>query len=359
MLAIFLAMAAAVSFGGSDYVAGVAGRRVGLVVSVTVTAEVVKAVLVISIVPFVSRQTPSGSSLAWGVVAGMGGGIGEMALYTGLRQAAFSVASSVSAVAAATLSVIAGLLFGERPGELSLAGIALTLPAITIVSIGRGPGIEVAGPVDTDSGPGLAGRPIAGVIWGLVAGVGFGLSLTALNRAGSRTDFWPLAVAELAAVATIACTAVAIGEFRLPPTEARWMSVLTGILGSAGLFCFFFATHRGLLAVTGVIYSLFPAWTILLARALSGERLTIIRTTGLGLAAASVALIAAGGAHLRIARILFGCKHGLIFQRHFVIVRVWRLGGGSGRLVRCAGGGVAIVTSAAAGRVRSAAGSAR
>jgi drug/metabolite transporter (DMT)-like permease len=57
---------------------------------------------------------------------------------------------------------------------------------------------------------------------------------------------------------------------------------------------FFLATHHGLLAVTAVITSLYPAVTILLARALSGERLTALRIIGLCLAAASVGLIAAG-----------------------------------------------------------------
>jgi len=45
-----------------------------------------------------------------------------------------------------------------------------------------------------------------------------------------------------------------------------------------------------------VITSLYPAVTIMLARVLVGERLTAIRLAGLILAAASVALIAVGGA---------------------------------------------------------------
>jgi drug/metabolite transporter (DMT)-like permease len=45
-----------------------------------------------------------------------------------------------------------------------------------------------------------------------------------------------------------------------------------------------------------VITSLYPALTILLARVISGERLTGLRIIGLIMAAASVALIAAGGA---------------------------------------------------------------
>ena len=46
----------------------------------------------------------------------------------------------------------------------------------------------------------------------------------------------------------------------------------------------------------GVLSSLYPAVTIMLARMLIGERLTVVRLAGLSLPAASVALIAAGGA---------------------------------------------------------------
>jgi drug/metabolite transporter (DMT)-like permease len=131
---------------------------------------------------------------------------------------------------------------------------------------------------------------------GLIAGAGFGLSLTGLNRAGSRNDLWPLAVTELAAVVTIAGTAAVMRELSLPPAGTRRPAALTGVFGTLGLFSYFLATHRGLLAVTAVIYALFPAVTILLARAFSGERLTGIRIVGLCLAAASVGLIAVGGA---------------------------------------------------------------
>jgi uncharacterized membrane protein len=267
---------------------------------------------VISVVLFVSSKTPSAPSLAWGTVAGVSGGAGEMALYVGFRHAAFNVASSVSAVGAAALPVLAGFVFGERPGAFSLVGIAFTLPAIIAVSARPGKAntgddckIDAAtsAPSGTDAcDPAMrpklkvTGRHMAGVVWGLAAGAGFGLSLIGLNRAGSRTDLWPLAIAEVAAVATIACTAAAIGELKLPPTGTRRLSALTGIMGSLGICSYFLATHRGLLAVTAVIYSLYPAATILLARVLSGERLTGVRIIGLCLAAVSVGLIAVGAA---------------------------------------------------------------
>src|SRR5260370_28416084 len=144
MLAVRLALGAAVSFGGSDYGAGLAARQAD-VVRVTATAEVVTALLIVAVVPFVSRQAPSAPAVAWGAGAGVSSVAGLMALFTGFRRAAFNVASSVSAVASASFSVLAGLLSGERPGALSLAGIALAAPAILAVSASAGPSGRAAG----------------------------------------------------------------------------------------------------------------------------------------------------------------------------------------------------------------------
>jgi drug/metabolite transporter (DMT)-like permease len=131
---------------------------------------------------------------------------------------------------------------------------------------------------------------------GLAAGAGFGLFFIGLNRAGSVSDLWPIVVAQVAALITVTGFAAATRQLGLPQAGARGLAMLTGFIGAAGTFAFFLATHRGLLAVTAVITSLYPAGTILLARALSGERLTALRIIGLSLAAASVGLIAAGGA---------------------------------------------------------------
>jgi drug/metabolite transporter (DMT)-like permease len=247
-----------------------------------------------------------------------------MALYLGFRHAAFSVASSVSAVGTAAFSVLAGLALGERPGALSLVGIVLAVPAIVGVSAParrasrdlepavvpahavavpgqQGPAARGTGPPgqlgpDRRSRPAASGRHAAGVGWGLAAGAGFGLFFIGLDRAGSGTDLWPITVSQLAAMVTVICVAVVTRDLGLPPAGTRRLSLLTGVAGAAGTAMFFLATHHGLLAVTAVITSLYPAGTILLARVLLGERLTRLRLAGLCFAAASVALIAVGGA---------------------------------------------------------------
>jgi hypothetical protein len=92
---------------------------------VTVVAEGINAALVVPVVLIVSSPPPSVVTLEWGAAAGVSGVGGVMALYMGFRHAAFSVASPVSAVAAAGLSVLVGLLSGERPGCAVAGGDAV------------------------------------------------------------------------------------------------------------------------------------------------------------------------------------------------------------------------------------------
>jgi hypothetical protein len=164
MLAVLLALAAAVGYGGSDYAAGLAARRAS-VVRVTVLVEATSVVLLACVVPFLGSRAPDLASVLWGAGAGVCGVAGAMALYLGFRAAAFSVASSVSAVGTAAFSVLAGLVLGERPGALSLAGICFALPAIVAVSAPAGkpgppvqhgaapPGQHGRGPETEERGP--------------------------------------------------------------------------------------------------------------------------------------------------------------------------------------------------------------
>jgi uncharacterized membrane protein len=318
MLAVLLALASAAGFGGSDYAAGLAARRAS-VIRITILAEAVSVVFLILVLPLAGLRAPSLASLGWGAAGGLSGGLGALALYAGFRHAAFSVVGPLSAIGAAGFSVLAGLLLGERPGMLAMIGIALALPAIVGVSASPGsagpgsaspgsaspgsgsPGKFSAGPAGPDAegsgqaGPARSAHHAAGVTWGLAAGAGFAVLFIALNRAGAGSGLWPVAAAQVAALIAVAVLGAATGQALLPPKRARWLATLTGLAGAAGTILYFYATHAGLLAVTAVLTSLYPAVTIVLARVFLGERLTAIRLAGLCLAAASVGLIAIAG----------------------------------------------------------------
>ncbi len=322
MLAIVLALASAIGYGGSDFAAGLASRSAG-VIQVTLVASAVSVIVAAAALPFAAGHPPSAAALAWGAVAGLGGTAGALALYLGFRHAAFSVAGPISAVGAAGFSVLAGLLLGERPTALALTGIVLALPAIVAVSASAASAsfksdeqaaddpATPASPTDPASAadraratsPASAAnpasaprRPAIGVAAGLVAGACFALLFIGLNRAGSGSGLWPVAATTVAELAVALAVAAATSNLRLPSVRPRLLAVTTGVTGTSGTILFFFASHEGFLAVTAVLTSLYPAVTIVLARTLLGERLTALRLAGLTLAAACVALIAVGGA---------------------------------------------------------------
>jgi drug/metabolite transporter (DMT)-like permease len=297
VLAVVLALASAIGYGGSDFAAGLASRSAP-VIQITLLASAVSALIVVAALPFAASPGPSATALAWGFAAGLGGTLGAFALYLGFRHAAFSVAAPLSAVAAAGFSVLAGLLYGERPTALALTGIVLALPAIVGVSVSAG-GEEAEEEAAAAEGAATgthAGRPAAGVLLGLLAGVGFALLFIGLDRAGSGSGLWPVVAATAGEFAAALVAAVAVRSFALCGGRARLLAVITGVAGATGTILFFFATHQGFLAVTAVLTSLYPAVTIVLARTVLGERLTAVRLAGLGLAGVCVSLIAVGGA---------------------------------------------------------------
>ena len=295
MLAIILALASAIGYGSSDFAAGLASRTAS-VIQVTLLASTAAAVVAFAALPFGAGHRPSGASLAWGAAAGAGGTLGALALYLGFRYAAFSVAGPLSAVGTAGFSVLAGLLLGERPSTLALIGIVLALPAI--VSVSASVAGEEAPPEGADGAQeGARGRPLAGVAAGLIAGACFALLLVGLDRASAGGGgLWPVAAAQVTELAVAGAAAALTRNLRLPGGRPAWLAVITGVTGAAGTILYFFASHDGLLSITAVLTSLYPASTIVLARVILGERLTRLRLTGLALAGACVALIAAGGA---------------------------------------------------------------
>jgi drug/metabolite transporter (DMT)-like permease len=297
MLAIILALTSAVTYGGSDFAAGLASRRIS-VIMVSFLATVFSLLLTLAVLPAVASGSVSAAALTWGAVAGLGGMSGALALYAGFRQAAFSVVGPLSAVSAAGLSIIVGVLLGERPSALSLAGIGIALPAIALVSLTA----TAPGPGTPGSSRRISRDVLPGIGAGLAAGVGFALLFVGLDRAGSASGLWPVASSQAAEVVVLGVVLVAIRGFSnspfgtARPFGTAFLAVLTGLFGGVGTIFYFLATHHGFLAITAVLTSLYPAVTIALARLLASEKLSATRLGGLALAGMSVTLIALGGA---------------------------------------------------------------
>jgi len=283
MATIVLALAAAALYGLSDFAGGVVSRRAS-VWGVAIVTQVT-AVVALGALTMLQPGSPTRADLAWGALAGVGTGVGTGFLYRGLSAGRMGVVAPLSAVGAALLPVIVGIVSGERPHLLTLLGIACAFPAIWLVSTSTD-SPDVAGQAE--------GRLNEDVANGLLAGLGFGLMFSALGQVPESAGLAPLAMAELSSVAAVVILAMAMRQSWLPAGRAAWNGVVVGALAAAATICFLVATQSGLLAVASVLSSLYPAVTVLLAAVVLHERIHRRQGVGLALTLAAVALVATG-----------------------------------------------------------------
>ena len=103
---------------------------------------------------------------------------------------------------------------------------------------------------------------------------------------------WPLAIARCASLAILLSYAFARGQsLRLGPAPRR-LAVGVGILDMAANTAFLVAVADGQLAVIGLLASLSPLGTVLLARIMLRERLRGLQRLGTAMAMGSVLLLA-------------------------------------------------------------------
>jgi drug/metabolite transporter (DMT)-like permease len=279
-VAVVLSLLAALCYGLSDFVGGVVSRRVSpWAIAFTSQLGGGLAVVVISLV---LGGSPRASDAGWAVLAGVGNGVGTAYLYRGLGAGRMGVVAPISGVGAALVPLVVGLVTGERPGPLAWAGIVAALPAIWLVA--REPAADPAQRVRGSA---------AGVVDGVLAGLGFGVLFAALGQIPESSGFLPLALNQAVGMAVVAALAAVLGQAFLPRRPLEYVGLVSGTLGASASVLFLAATQTGLLTVAAVITSLYPAFTVLLAAALLRERVHRDQGAGLLLCAVAVALIAA------------------------------------------------------------------
>lgn len=223
---------------------------------------------------------PRLSPLAWGALSGLGSGAGTMALYHGLAVSRMSVVATLSGVLAAVLPVIVGLALGNSLGAGAAIGIVIAIPAILLVSWQRDPNPRTS--------------PWPGVLYGTLAGLGFGLLFIALSQAGIHSGAWPLIPGQLVSLVVIAPFTWRAGRGVAAARSALILTLAAGILSGIANLLFLAASGKGELAIVAVLSSLYPAFTVLLARALLAEDWSRSQVIGLLAAALAVVLVSIG-----------------------------------------------------------------
>ncbi len=287
-MAIFLSLATAIVYGAADFCGGLASRRTSTV-SVVVWSQAYGLLLLAVVLPLLGGR-PTAHDLVWGGVCGVAGAAAIGLLYRGLALGTMGVVSPLSAVLGASIPMIYGIVFrAERPAWLAYAGIAAALLAVVCVSAA-----EPAGGDDAARGPRTGILP-AGVLEGLLAGVGFGLFFIALAQTRADAGMYPLLAARVTSVVLLLAGGLIFGG----PAAVRvarpaiGIVIIGGTLDMGANILFVLAAHAGMLSIVAVLTSLYPAATVALASVVLRERLGRLQWVGVALALGGAVAIAA------------------------------------------------------------------
>ena len=280
MLAILLALGASAFWGVGDFIGGVQSRRwpVLTIVLISQSAGLVAIALVVG----ARGIGPPGLEAT---LAALGAGlVGALALATFFRAFAIGKISVVAPIVAtsAIVPVIGGIVQGERPGSLQVAGIAIAIVGVILVSQEHTP------TANSKRSPRLA------IFLAVATAILFGLALIGLDIGAQDDAYWSVLIFRIATVCIIGIAVLALGRRPTVSRDDGQLIVLVGILDVTATIMFAVAASKGLLSVVGVLSSLFPVVTIALAYVRLGERLSVSQRSGVALALVGIALIAAG-----------------------------------------------------------------
>jgi drug/metabolite transporter (DMT)-like permease len=227
----------------------------------------------------VSLGDPVGArDIGFGAAAGAVNVFGIALLYRGLATGRMNVVAPLSAVTAAVVTVVWGLLQGERPGALALCGVALAVIAVAIIS--REPAEHRAG--------GFA----RGVALAIVAGGALGASFILYAETGSGSGMWPVVAARATSAPLVLLALLALRRPLVAQRADRGFVGAAGLLEVTGTSLQLVAVRQELLSLVAPVAALYPAATVVLARIVLRETMGRERLVGLVLAFVGLVLIA-------------------------------------------------------------------
>jgi drug/metabolite transporter (DMT)-like permease len=274
-LGAVLALLSAVFFGVGDFSGGLAARRASPYQVLAISSAVATGLMTLMAL-VMGEGWPSSAAVFWSVLAGLSGAVGLAALYRGLSAGRAAVVSPVSGVVAAVLPVAVAALTQGLPDNVQLAGFAIALPGIWLVSSSA----------SDDSKEGT----LRALGLGLLAGVSFGLFFIFLARVPAGNVFGPMAAAKGAALLG-ALALIAIFRQPIPSLRGNPAALLAGVLDPTANTLYMLATSYTRLDIAAVLSSLYPAVTVLCSRLFLKEKITLAQWSGLGLSVAAIALI--------------------------------------------------------------------
>jgi len=286
-MGILLGVLTAVLWGGSDFLARFATRRIGTLRAMLYMQGIGFALLTLAL-PLLGGlgHLADGSGWqpwGWGILAGCINAVCTLALYRSFEIGKMAVVAPLSASYPA-LSVTLSVLSGERLSAVRAAGIACTMLGVLLVA---------GGERSSSSGGPSAAHNRQGILFALCSALGFGvlfwlLGIRIIPRVGAAQTVWMIrGVSTLVACGILLFTRKPMSL----PREARWLALGMG----AGDTSAFVVSNRGMqieqVAVISVLGSLYGAVTVAFAAIFLRERVSRWQWFGIAAIFAGICLM--------------------------------------------------------------------
>lgn len=220
-------------------------------------------------------------AMIWGMLSGIGSALGALFLYRALSTSPFGIVVPLSAVSMVLISVLLSLFFnGENPNLAVWLGIAISLPAVWLISGGKSL---------RKRSPSLHKKP--GLILALLAGLGFAVQLHFLGKISTEANFYGISI-------SMASGAILLLPFCLNTKKTKKMfytlSFTAGGISVAGLALYTISQVGQLAIVSIIIVSMYPLIPVTLGSIVRKEKLSGSSIIGIVLSIVTTALVTIG-----------------------------------------------------------------
>ena len=265
-----LALASAFIIGTSDFLLGL-GSRGAQPQRVPISSNVMSAVTLLVLAPFLTATESTIGGYAFGALVGVSGTAGFTLYLIALRDGKMSIVAPTTAIISALALVAIGIIGGERLSFVASIGVGLAILAAFLIS-------RSDDPADNE-GFGLRSFYLA-----IAAGVVFALFFWSLGQIPEGAGVWPLLVARGVSLPLQTAIAIAFtGGWRVPRNTLR-VTLPAGAFEAIAIVLAAEALRRGPLAIAGVLTGLYPVSTVLLAWVVLHERLGRVQWVAVALA---------------------------------------------------------------------------
>lgn len=271
-MAAIWGLLAAIGIGGSELF----GRRVVAVASALTASFAVQAVATIAALGSLSlvASTFSWSDVALGCLSGLGLAVGTGCYFGGLNRSTSTIIAPLVATLSAVIPFTYAVARGSAVTALALVGAVVAFVGLAFIA-GGGSEISAVG---------------AGIRWGVMSGLGYGLGLSVLIETSSDSGSWPAVWQRLTAAAALAAAVMVTKRQMLPPSGARTSGVLAGVCGGAASVMYLLGINIDPPSAV-VATSMFPAFSVIVGFVFFADEVSRRQVLGLALVLAGVAAV--------------------------------------------------------------------